>query len=147
MEHLNKERAEIVESRRAAKVVQFRGFPTDLSPSELYDMRAKTAQQIRSVVERVELYRPNLAKACRQAGIEHPLKNDPDSRFDRNFMVRFKGGASRLIYPDSSDAFETFKVVNLGFPMEQRDKLPNGQSRLPHATRTAEEFRMAREER
>ncbi|BCG79895.1 site-specific recombinase [Mesorhizobium sp. 113-3-3] len=134
-EHLNRERAVIVESRRAAKVVEFKGFPTDISATELYDMRAKTAQQIRSVVERVELYRPNLAKRVNQAGIQPPMTKESDSRVDRNYMVRFKGGAARLIYPDGGDAFESFIVKNMGF---------GEQAGLPKATRTSEEFAQAR---
>lgn len=145
-EHVTKERQEIVASRRASKLVEFAGFPEGLSETELYIVRAKAAGQIRSVVERVELYRPNVGKKARQAGLwtikaggwAQP-EDTPDSRFGRNFMVRFKGGASRLIYPDGQHAKEAFVVVNMDFPADQRDKLPK-------ATRTPEEFARARAE-
>ncbi|MER8652315.1 recombinase family protein [Mesorhizobium sp. M0586] len=140
---LNQERVTIIESRASAnEIVKFTGFPVNLSESELYDVRAKTAQQIRSVVESIHLYRPNLAKRARIEGLVlYPPqpKNDPDARFDRRYVVRFHGGATRTIFPDGNNSEHAFIVLNFGFDPSRADTLPT-------ATRTAEEFAMARAE-
>jgi DNA invertase Pin-like site-specific DNA recombinase len=138
-DRLNQERAELIESRnQASEFVEFEGFPENLPEHELYDIRAKTAEQIRSVVECIHLYRPNIAKRSRMAGIDHPLKNDPDSAFDRRYVVRFKGNATRTIYPDGRNNKEAFVVINTGFE-------PHERANLPKATISSEEFKKVRE--
>lgn len=120
--------------------------------AELYQLRAKAADHIRTIVDSIELARKHWGKVYRKAAVEAenelgrqtwleaarrcaPKKEALDSRY----LIKFKGGATRTIYPDNrdKDGKEAFFVLNLGF--EGADT-----SRLPKATRTSKEFELAR---
>ncbi|MDF3152056.1 recombinase family protein [Mesorhizobium sp. XAP10] len=122
---------------------------------ELYQLRAKAADHIRTIVESIELNRKHWGKVYRKAAMEadNELARQTwldaarrcapkKEAFDSRYIIKFKGGATRTIYPDNRDkeGKEAFLVLNLGF--EGADP-----SKLPKATRTAEEFAKARAER
>ncbi|MER8704956.1 recombinase family protein [Mesorhizobium sp. M1088] len=123
--------------------------PGDVTMAELCLLRTKAAEHIRTIVECIELDRPHLTNRARKAAQSEPneagkalwmdyAKRVANSRdaLDSKYLVRFKGGASRLIYPDNRDATESFVVANMG--------LEGDRSKLPQATRTIEQFAEAR---
>ncbi|MER8529581.1 recombinase family protein [Mesorhizobium sp. M1272] len=118
VDRLSKERSEILDSRRASKEAAFAGFPTNISDEELYNLRAKAAEQISGVVESIHMVKgPVLV----QLGEENDRLVQ---KFDSKYLVRFKGGASRLVIPDSSNAEDAFVVANMDFPAQDWDELP-----------------------
>lgn len=120
LERLNKERMEIHDSRRQSREAGRISFPNDISDEELYALRAKAAEHIRGVVESIDM-------------IKRPL-NSPAGRMDSKYRVRFKGGSSRVVFPDSQDAKDAWAVVNMDF---EQIRYENGS--LPKATKTAAE--------
>ncbi|UDL90190.1 recombinase family protein [Mesorhizobium sp. PAMC28654] len=121
--------------------------PSEVTMAELYQLRAKAAEHIRTIVEFIELdrihWRKRYLQAAKQATNESERElwlnaagNVKPSAIDSKYLVRFKGGASRLIYPDNRDATESFAVANMGFK--------GNAAKLPKATRTIEEFHEAR---
>ncbi|MER9814667.1 recombinase family protein [Mesorhizobium sp. M0129] len=125
----------------------------EVSSEELYQLRAKAADHIRTIVASIELDRKHWGKVYRKAAMEAdnelgkhtwldaarrsaPKKEALDSRY----TVKFKGGAIRMIYPDNrdKDGKEAFFVLNSGFEGAEARK-------LPRATRPPEEFALARQ--
>jgi len=98
--------------------------PGEVSGEELYKLRAKAAEHIRTIVERIELDRPHLGKRYRKAADEtsdpvmkaHWLEQAKIRTFlwdnDSKYVVHFKGGASRMVYPNNFDASKAKAVVN-----------------------------------
>lgn len=107
---LDQERDSILNSRRASEDINFVGFPENINDVELYNLRAKAAEQIRAVVERIDMVKQPLATVA--------------GRMDSKFTVYFKGGASRVVFPDSANGKDAFIVANVGFPAEDKAKLP-----------------------
>lgn len=118
MDCLTKERDEILDSRRASKDAAFTGFPTNISNDELFNLRAKTAEQIRGVVESIHMVKGPVLVQLGEG------KDRLVTRFESKYLVRFKGGASRLVIPDYPNAKDAFLVVNMDFPSQDYDKLP-----------------------
>lgn len=108
VERLNQERVEILESRRSSAIVDFNGFPDNLSDAELYLVRNKAAEHIRGVVESIHMER--LVRVT-----------DTKTYTDAHYLVRFKGGASRVIYPDNSDAENAYSVMDFDFVAGQKN--------------------------
>lgn len=122
----------------------------EVTTEQLYQLRAKAAEHIRTIVESIELDRKHWAKVYRKAAMEADNEAGKElwlgaaegaakkSALDSRYVIKFKGGATRTIYPDNRDkeGKEAFMVLNLGFEGDR--------SKLPKATRTSEEFALAR---
>ncbi len=158
---LEAERNTIRAGHTAAKEANLVHFPKvgtgkgEVTVEQLYQLRAKAAEHIRTIVESIELNRKHWAKVFRKAADEATTHAEREhyleqaeraslevagrkTALDSRYIVQFKGGATRIIYPDDRDneGREAFQVVNLGFGGDK--------TKLPKATKTSEEFASAR---
>ncbi|MER8567448.1 recombinase family protein [Mesorhizobium sp. M0924] len=127
----------------------------EVSANELYQLRAKAADHIRTIVESIELERMHWAKKFRRAAASATRDAERDywleqaehqskvvagrkTALDSRYTIKFKGGATRIIYPDNRDkeGREAFQVLNMG--------LTGDKAKLPKATKTSKEFELAR---
>ncbi|WP_095085120.1 recombinase family protein [Mesorhizobium sophorae] len=158
---LETERNTIRAGHTAAKESNLEHFPTvgtepgQVTVEKLYELRAKAANHIRTIVESIELERKHYAKLYRRAATN--AETDAEREFwteqaehaahvvasrktalDSRYTIKFKGGAMRIIYPDNRDkeGREAFEVFNVGFTGDK--------AKLPKATRSSKEFELAR---
>ncbi|MBZ9979759.1 recombinase family protein [Mesorhizobium sp. BR-1-1-8] len=132
---LTTERNDILDRRRATAGAQFAGFPAEISEDELYDLRAKVADQISNVVLEIEMLKwPVLV----QWG---DGEDKIVQRFESKYVVRFKGGARRLVIPDQAKPEDAFVVLNLDFPESDGSDLPRANRSPWHSSVTRKELR------
>lgn len=110
---LSKERLDLRENQRASKEPKIFSFPGHVSDEELYSLRAKAAEHIRSVVESIHMFRGRtMAKSDEALGkllSGWPLSSDP------KYLVRFKGGGSRMIWPQRSNPGKVWQVKDMAY--------------------------------
>ncbi|MBZ9812486.1 recombinase family protein [Mesorhizobium sp. CA7] len=68
--------------------------PGEVTVEQLYHLRAKTAEHIRTIVEQVR------------------LKREPASKFGARFTVEFKGGGLRTVHVDYTSPRKPFAITN-----------------------------------
>ncbi|MER9822201.1 recombinase family protein, partial [Mesorhizobium sp. M0115] len=97
---LETERKTIRSDHTAAKEANLVEFPNvgtepgEVTVEQLYELRAKTAEHIRTILERVN------------------LKRDPKSRFGAQFTVWFKGGGIRTVHVDYTNPRKPYAITN-----------------------------------
>lgn len=82
---------------KEANPVEFPSVGTDpgeVTVEKLYQLRAKTAEHIRTIVELVM------------------LKRDPESKFGAQFTVEFKGGGMRTVHVDYTNPRKPYAITN-----------------------------------
>lgn len=100
MKVLEKERNTIRAGHRATKEMNLVDFPKvgtgpgEVTVEKLYELRAKAAQHIRTIVEQVS------------------LKRDDTSKFGAQFWVHFKGGDVRIVHVDYTNPRKPFAVTH-----------------------------------
>lgn len=67
--------------------------PGQVTIEKLFELRAKTAQHIRTIVEEVR------------------LKRDPESKYGASFIIEFKGGGTRLVHVNYTDPRKPYAVT------------------------------------
>jgi DNA invertase Pin-like site-specific DNA recombinase len=103
---LEAERREIAEAKERGKESFIAKFPDNLSDDDLYELRIKTAAQIKSVIERIELYRPK-----------------EGSEGLATYTVQFKGGAMQHIIADPANMEEPLGMAAKGFSGPVTDEI------------------------
>jgi DNA invertase Pin-like site-specific DNA recombinase/uncharacterized protein (UPF0335 family) len=123
IEKLNDERLSVQEDNRIAGMngdKKIFKFPDDVSEQELYGLRAKAAEHIRSIIEEIRLVRVQgtIQGRLEKAGdirMANAYKDGIDKDgIDTRITVRFRGGATRVFFPISNDPTKAFKVIDMG---------------------------------
>lgn len=91
---LETERNKLQVNQRTSAEINFVEFPVGIGKEDLYKLRAKTAEQIRTVVEQIA------------------LKRDPTSKYGSCFTVYFVGGGLRTVHVDYTNPRKPYAVNN-----------------------------------
>lgn len=108
---LSQERSDLQDSRRVSKEKYASEFPDGLSDIDLYNLRARTAEQIRSVVESIHMSSVRSTKE-RDPVVDNLLASWP-SLTDPRYLVRFKGGGGRMIWTKRKNPAEVWLVKDM----------------------------------
>ncbi len=95
MKALESERQEISRTNDAVKESNLVSFPTDVSPDELYELRAKAAQHIRTIVDRID---------CRRDAVTGNMAG---------FRVYFAGGHERTVFVNLKNPRKPFAFSDM----------------------------------
>ncbi|MCX5572318.1 recombinase family protein [Kaistia nematophila] len=105
------ERSKLLDSRRGSKEKYVTDFPVNISDEDLYNLRAKTAEQIRAVVESIHMSSLRPAKND-DPDVKKLLSGWPSLR-DPRYLVRFRGGGGRMIWTKRDNPAEVFLVKDM----------------------------------
>lgn len=112
------ERLQVQEDHRLAKTEKVFSFPTDMDEKELYSLRAKASQHIKGIIEEIRFIRINgtIQGRLDKAGLDYlatGTQSQIDEGYDCRITVRFKGGTTRVLFPNSNDPSKAFHVLDM----------------------------------